>query len=346
MTEPNAPFPEPSSYDAIRAWAEGTLGPEDVRRLEAAFAADPDLRFAAEEYRAVHRMTGGLPAEAPVSRVTFDDVARELGLPEDGAPAATTRWVRWSLAAAALLLLSLGALWALRERRPDAPDAPAALELSSLPADAAGAPAAPDVPAHLAGWRPVADGKIQWLTSREEARAVAARTGRPVLVYVFHESCPYCVEMDETTLRDRVVVEAAGGFVPLHVDVMRLPREEGMALFRKGWPYFAVERADGVEVASFPGRHDGAEFRERLEAALAGATGAALPWERVDAAAARAAIVAARERAATDPEAARRGLETFATRLPAGPVADDVSLVLARWRAEGRFPDLRFAGAP
>jgi hypothetical protein len=340
---------DPALFDRIRAWADGTLAPDEARRLEATLAADPDLRLAAEEYRAVHRMTETALAPPPAPRLTFEELERRIEA-DAGATsgAATSRRMRWGAAAAAVVLLAVAA-W-LASRGPDGVPAPhdAPLLLASIPAEASapsGAETA-DLAPRLAGYRPVEAERIRWLASREDARAVAGWTGRPILVYVAFEGCPYCVEMDRTTLRDREVLDLADRFVPLQVDAARLPRDVVQGYFAKGWPYFAVERPDGTEIASFPGRRDGAAFRERLAAALEGATGAALAWERVDAAAARGALRSARDRAAAAPDDARRELEAFAARLPAGAVADDVSLVLARWTSEGRFPDLRFGGAP
>jgi thioredoxin-like negative regulator of GroEL len=196
----------------------------------------------------------------------------------------------------------------------------------------------------------VRDGAVRWLASRNEARAVARLANRPVLVYAMHPTCPLCRAMEGGTLADPSVGEAAERFVPLRLDVTALAPEEARDLFAAGWPYFAVETADGREVAAFGGMRDATDFRQELDAAWEArpAGSEAVPWPDAEAAAreadwgirARDALLAARDLAPANPARARETLVRAASDLAGTRQAEDLALVLGRWDAEGRFPRL------
>src|SRR5262245_27947549 len=104
---------------------------------------------------------------------------------------------------------------------------------------------------------------VAWLSEEGEADEVARYTGRDVFVYAHFAECPLCRRMDATTLRDPGVRAALARFVPLRLSLEGETPEKVKRYFEGGWPYFAVRKADGTEVAVLPGMHDVADMKKR-----------------------------------------------------------------------------------
>jgi uncharacterized protein YyaL (SSP411 family) len=67
--------------------------------------------------------------------------------------------------------------------------------------------------------------RVEWRQWGEEAFAVAARTGKPILLSLTATWCTQCAEMDEETYAEpRIAANINDGFVPVRVDVDRHPR--------------------------------------------------------------------------------------------------------------------------
>jgi len=84
----------------------------------------------------------------------------------------------------------------------------------------------------LAGSAP-ARAQIEWLGSIEEARDIASRTHRLVLVHFWSESCGPCMKLDQTVFRQRAFSQSLGAnYAPVkinvaeHQDLARLYRVE------------------------------------------------------------------------------------------------------------------------
>jgi hypothetical protein len=335
--------------DRWAAWADGRLSAADARALEAALSRDPALAREAEAFRQVHLATAGLGAESPPSsRIAFDSLDLDALSPEQRAGSRMPRWP-WMLAAAAVLV-GLTA-WALGgfggtggTARPESANVVlAAIPLSQEPLEP---PAA-----LLAGYDPAKSpetGGMSWLSAEAEAAAVARYTGRDVFVYAHYGECPMCRRMDATTLRNAEVRALLARFVPLKLALEEEPEEKVKPFFQAGWPYFAVRKADGTQVAVFTGMHDAAEMKQSLEKALSVATAKPLAWEQAaararrdaDLRAGREALLAARTEAATDPARARETLRQAAARLTESDAGRDLARVLDAWRAESPFPVL------
>ncbi len=330
--------------DRLRAWADGALTPEEARALEARLAADPALACDALAYRAVHRLTQPLVAEVELSRLRFAD----LPLGDRVRPA----WRRWPvlLAAAAGMLLAVGLGLRARGGPPEparpgtAPSRPGPVMLARLKPSAP--PAVP--PARLlAGYRPVADGRVSWLGDAAEARALARATGRRVLLYVQHPECPMCRALEQGPWRAPEVLARVEAFVPLQVDVTSLPPAEMQRHFEAGWPYLAATDAEGVVVATFPGQHASASLAEALGAARPAGAPEPEAWERAagrartEADEREAALALAVARAAALPGAAERErLRALRARLAGTPPGEDLERVLAAWPEGAPFPTL------
>jgi len=234
---------DPIPFDEFHALLEGRLDPASAARLSARLDAEPALRAEFDVYREVHAFTASAVGAAPSSSLAFErlDAARRAG---------RLRRLRPWIVVAATLLVAVGAAAYVRMQ-------PRVVELHaiSLAEERIDLPPFTPIPAALATYRPVVDGKLNWMTSLEEARAVARATERPLFVWVHHQECPMCIELDRGAMRDAALVAEAGKFVPVKLDVMKAPREV-QQWCAAGWPYLAVQTADGRKVSEFAGEMD------------------------------------------------------------------------------------------
>lgn len=249
--------------DLARLLAEkgpDALDREDQRRLLAACAEDDELAAFVVAYRDVHALTGLACAAAE---------RRER----------SRRRLRFSVAAAACMAaLALAAIAVRLLPSPTAVDL-ASIPLASPPPVTRTQPPLEDAAtAVLASWTPSAEKEPRWLTSLSEAQAIAAATRRPVLLYVFHPECPWCMAMNRVTWPDARVSELTRDVIPVKVNVEETTREFQEQL--EGWPWITLEQPDGRVLRAFPGYREAdsmsSEIRSGLEAA---GLQSALPWE-------------------------------------------------------------------
>jgi hypothetical protein len=251
--------------------------------------------------------------------------------------------------AAAAALLVVVTTWALGgfgtgTEGSDAPES-ANVVLSAIPLSTE--PLEP--PAVLVtGYAPVKDAQVAWLAKESEAREVARYADRAVFVYAHVDECPYCRQMDATSFRDKDVQALLARFVPVQVNVLRLPQAEAQRLFEGGWPYLAVKRADGTVVKELSGLQDPAALKKSLEAAVAAASAPPAAWDEVARRAhrdvavrdGRAALLTAKTAAPSDPEGARETLRSASARLTGSEAGRDLERVLAAWQPRAPFPNL------
>jgi thioredoxin-like negative regulator of GroEL len=270
---PTDHHPEPTLIDLVRTLVEGESLPEaELERLQRAVAADPDGPALLAAYRQVHGLTGPL-AEVPTCAVTFDRIL----------PPRPRR--RWLAAAAVLLVAGVAVVWL------GLPDAePPAITLAAIPLQpAAVAPRPAAVPELFATYGTEDAGGIAWLENPGMAAELARVTRRPLLVYLYHPSCPMCRSLSTTTLTEPLVVARAGDLVPVRINVLEASPDHAR-LAERGWPYLGVHGPDGSPRLAFPGIQTGAELLEHLDRALGETAGEPpLAWG-----AARAAATAMR----------------------------------------------------
>jgi hypothetical protein len=349
--------------EEFRDHLDGRLDQAAASRLRARLVADRALAADFEAYAAVHAFTAPA-ASAPACGVSFErvDAARRTG--------GLRRMRPWLAAAAAVLVVAAGAA-AWRRSHPEpvevtlhAISLAAATQTPTQPstqtASASASATAAEIPALLATYRPVEDGTVRWIASLDEGRAIARAAGRPIFLWIYHPSCPVCVEWDNGAFRDAEVQAKAGEFVPVRVDVMQATSEiKELLQETRDWPYLGTMRADGSQLLEFSGMQSIAEVRGHLDAALAttGGRGPGLSWPEINAVAGE--IVKGRAAfAAGDVATAYRELDAAARRDPEGvlggaakPALAEISrdaakaLLDARDRAASDDPDVRRAGA-
>ena len=276
-------------FDELRDLAEGRLPPGRAEALRARMEADPELRALYEDVRESVILTGPAAVTPPLCRVRFEEV-------ETGLQPMAIRSILLRAAAALVLVAGAIALWrsGVLESADPAPGPDlSALVLNAIPLDAAPElEPDPPIPEFLVNYRPVRDGRIQWLDSYETARLVARTTGRSLLLFVQVPSCGYCTEMHGSTLSDPEVVRRTDRFIPVRINAMT-SRSPVKFKFPEEWPWFGVLDESGTTRLAFPGVRGPGEFVPRLDEAAGLVGSPLLEWDQLNDLVAR--LLAARE---------------------------------------------------
>lgn len=276
-----------ASFDRVRAYVEGTLSPAERAAFSAEMAADRELSETAALYAEVRAATDD---PAPPCRATADDlVLDDVTDPHDPwtAPVpslAAARSRRVAAAAAILLVVGAGLAWyATRPIEPTAPAVLPELALEAVPLERTAPvgdahPISPTTLAAIAAYEPAAGSSLASLTDLDVARAVSAATGRPLLAFVYHPTCPWCVAIAKGPFKDAAIAEAADRFVFARLDVTKTPESvwNGFDV----WPIFWIEDASGARKHVFGGEQTSASLAKELAAGTAAAPvpDGVLPW--------------------------------------------------------------------
>ena len=116
--------------------------------------------------------------------------------------------------------------------------------------------------------------RVAWTEFSEQALVEARAAGRPVLIDFQALWCLPCREMERTTFRDPVVVDAARAFVTLKADVTQQDERTSALMARfnvPGVPTYVLLDANGAEQRRFIGFVAAPQFHEALRAVAGGA---------------------------------------------------------------------------
>jgi hypothetical protein len=253
-----------SDLDRMRDLVEGRLSIEEASRLRAEVASDAETAALLDAMESVHALTAADAVTPPPCGATFEQFAAAAGIagPSAATPVGPMRLLRRPLVAAAVaaVLLAAVAVAATMLRTPTpAPE----VALHAIPLQPVEVVAAPEIPDSLAAFRPVVDGDVRWLDSLDAALPLARATGRPMLLYIFHPTCPWCMEMNSVAFKDEGVLRDLQWFIPVRVNVMETD-ETMRARLQAGWPYFGVLGVDGTTLSEFPGFQPPEDFVRHL----------------------------------------------------------------------------------
>lgn len=252
----------PHDIDSIRAWAHGDLNDEALAALEEALGRDSELAALARAWRDVEGLTALADGGAqPASDLTAADLDTLLDQEQ------RTRFTPWIGAAAAFLVLcSVGSALVFFKVEPAVPVA-----LHSIPASADPQPFSPDLDAQLAqiaDYHPILNDQVAWLDSLETGLLLARVTGRPLLLWCIHPTCPFCKAMRESTLLDPSVHEVLTRLVPVQLNVMEDPRYANFGLPEGGFPMFEVVTPELADLHTFFNYQEPEDFIEQLRRGL------------------------------------------------------------------------------
>lgn len=109
--------------------------------------------------------------------------------------------------------------------------------------------------------------KIKWAKSVKEARALAQKTGKPLLMEFYADWCGPCKDMEQTTLRHPDVVAASDRYVAVRVNI---DVEKQLAAYLKvtSIPQAFVATPRGNVVLGATGYLNAAEFQSFLKEGL------------------------------------------------------------------------------
>ncbi|MBK7878416.1 MAG: hypothetical protein IPJ77_22400 [Planctomycetes bacterium] len=217
----------PTLTDRLRALAQDPA-------LADALANDPALQERARAFAAVFAATRVLDEAVPASTTDFDAL---------WARAEHERRARWLRRAAAAVFVLATAAWVV-VRGLEPRDGAVVLECLPLAPRATSEPE--PLPAVLADYAPVTGGQVQFLASLDDARAVSAVVGRPVLVFGYVEGCPWCVELRGKQFLDPRFQELAARTVPVAIDLLALGADLSAPFFERGYPVIELQDAHGA----------------------------------------------------------------------------------------------------
>lgn len=108
---------------------------------------------------------------------------------------------------------------------------------------------------------------IRWSYSFDEAKEVAQKEGKVLMVDFYADWCMWCRHLDNTTFKDQRVVELSKGFVPVKVDCVKnriTPRRYGI----KGLPTILFIHPSGKVLKRIIGYKGPDDFLKEMKEVL------------------------------------------------------------------------------
>ena len=252
------------SLEAVRAWVEDRLAPEARVEFEKQLASDAELRTLAEAYREVYTLTDGEAAAVPSSRLSFAKLEGEID--ESRSTKSGSNGRRIAAVAAGLLITASAIYWwpndVARERSYEP------VNLVTIPLSTTEFSEWVELPGTLASYRPVSDGKIQWVRERGEADLLASATGWPLLEFGRYGECGVADDFEESLTVDSDLQSLAEQCVPVIVDLDELEESERDALVAEGYPSLQIKSADGNSIVCLTKRAGESDLNERIRKGL------------------------------------------------------------------------------
>ncbi len=110
--------------------------------------------------------------------------------------------------------------------------------------------------------------ELNWYEKSDEAKALAAKERKPVLILFERHDCGGCRAMERTTFTDEDVINFLGEkFIPLRLDIFRDKKDRSD--FSAYWtPSFHVADHNGKQFFRFEGYYNSADFLMKLRTGL------------------------------------------------------------------------------
>jgi hypothetical protein len=100
----------------------------------------------------------------------------------------------------------------------------------------------------------VENGKVRWLESMDEARAVSTALARPIFVYGYIETCPICQGFQRYEFQDPDILALIDQTVPVRINLLALEEEEMESLTARRYPLLEMQNERGEILHTFPGQ--------------------------------------------------------------------------------------------
>ena len=109
---------------------------------------------------------------------------------------------------------------------------------------------------------------IPWRPDFEQALADGRNSGKPVLTYLYTDTCTYCQEMEATTFKDPLLVEEMRDeyvWVKLNAETDPMGSQLREQFSVSSYPTIVVTDYDGSEIDRLNGYIQASDFKRRIE---------------------------------------------------------------------------------
>lgn len=110
---------------------------------------------------------------------------------------------------------------------------------------------------------------VSWVEDFDQGLALARKEGKPVVLVLYADWCPFCHRLFEETIPDARLDDVRSAFVWLKVNSDLKP-EYGDRFGQKNFPMIVILDKEGKELAKHTGFQDAESMRKELDAVLAG----------------------------------------------------------------------------